>query len=288
LNPQPSHDQSAKDLQAIAAHVEREWREDFGVFDPALAERVARTYAEIAGDPAWRFAIMRRYAPEARCILDLSSGFGTAVFHGLSQGYEAFGVEPDISKHELAPAVLRLGGCPEAWRLRNLRAFGEALPFRDGAFDVVMSYQTLEHVSDPEAVLGEMLRVLRKGGGLHLHCPDYSGTFEGHYLLPWFPGLPKKLMGKVYRLWGRPMRGLQGIHPITRKQVMIILGSIQSRNDGLRFHCVDLEIERARQRVKEHVLGRFPGAFLAYRCLTGIRRLFRSEKPLHVWITRTC
>src|SRR5206468_2659908 len=37
-----------------------------------------------------------------------------------------------------------------------------ALPFRDGAFDSVLLFEVIEHVSNVEAVLGEAFRVARK------------------------------------------------------------------------------------------------------------------------------
>ena len=38
------------------------------------------------------------------------------------------------------------------------------LPYRDGAFDTVLSAHMLEHLPAPRAALGEMVRVLRPGG----------------------------------------------------------------------------------------------------------------------------
>jgi SAM-dependent methyltransferase len=45
-------------------------------------------------------------------------------------------------------------------------ARGEALPFADGAFDLVVSYLTLIDIPDFRAALTEMVRVLRPGGTL--------------------------------------------------------------------------------------------------------------------------
>ena len=41
---------------------------------------------------------------------------------------------------------------------------GRPWPLEDGAFDTVVCLQVLEHVRDPELVLGEIERVLRPGG----------------------------------------------------------------------------------------------------------------------------
>jgi SAM-dependent methyltransferase len=50
-------------------------------------------------------------------------------------------------------------------------ADGEALPFRPGAFDRIECDEVLEHVRHPEAVIGEMARVLRAGGYVHVVTP---------------------------------------------------------------------------------------------------------------------
>jgi SAM-dependent methyltransferase len=45
------------------------------------------------------------------------------------------------------------------------------LPLADASFDAVLCTQVLEHVDDPAAVLAELHRVLRPGGGLWLTVP---------------------------------------------------------------------------------------------------------------------
>lgn len=58
-----------------------------------------------------------------------------------------------------------------------------ALPFDDGAFDIVHSHQTLQHVADPVSMLREMARVTAPGGTVAARDVDYSAT-------TWFPALP--------------------------------------------------------------------------------------------------
>ena len=43
--------------------------------------------------------------------------------------------------------------------LRGLEASGESLPFADKSFDLVVGLEMLEHVTNPERVLGEIVRV---------------------------------------------------------------------------------------------------------------------------------
>lgn len=52
--------------------------------------------------------------------------------------------------------------------MRYIAAVGEHIPFADGAFDVVSSFNSLNHVDDLELVAGELVRVLSTGGTLML------------------------------------------------------------------------------------------------------------------------
>ena len=55
--------------------------------------------------------------------------------------------------------------------LVNVAAGAEALPFRDGQFDLVICTQVLEYLADPETAAAEIRRVLRKGGVAFLSAP---------------------------------------------------------------------------------------------------------------------
>lgn len=58
---------------------------------------------------------------------------------------------------------------------------GTDLQFPDDSFDLSFSYDTFEHVGDPEAVLGELVRVTRPGGTIFLDFgPLYNSPFGLH------------------------------------------------------------------------------------------------------------
>jgi hypothetical protein len=54
----------------------------------------------------------------------------------------------------------------------DVLAVNQRLPFVDACFDVVLSYDVLEHVTDPFLSARELVRVLKPGGVLHINVPS--------------------------------------------------------------------------------------------------------------------
>lgn len=53
------------------------------------------------------------------------------------------------------------------------------LPFADGSFDTVISFNTLEHLADDQFALNEMVRVVKVGGTAHILVP-FLYRVHGH------------------------------------------------------------------------------------------------------------
>jgi len=118
-----------------------------------------------------RLNFVRRYAPlEGRRVLDAGCGLGkyVAAFRRFTDA--AYGVDLDPEK------VAQAAEC-----LPNVQvASVEALPFANGSFDMVLSNEVIEHVSDDRAAVAEAVRVLKPGGRLIIYAPNRLYFFETH------------------------------------------------------------------------------------------------------------
>lgn len=128
-----------------------------------------------------RLALLDRLADipfQSALDVGCAEGYFMATI-GESRDAEVWAV--DLSDRAVVAASSRYGRPVAA-------AEATALPFADGAFDLVYSTEVIEHVLDPEAMLAEMRRVSR-GHVLvttpvsqtdHDHPPDYELRTTGH------------------------------------------------------------------------------------------------------------
>jgi SAM-dependent methyltransferase len=111
-------------------------------------------------------------------VLDAGCGGGGMPLSLAEHAREVVGIDP-IDRFGQAGVVLaRERG------LANLyfaRADGMALPFPDGAFDLVLSHAVIEHVADAPLYLRECRRVLAPGGRCYLSTAPYL-SFAGAHL----------------------------------------------------------------------------------------------------------
>ena len=102
---------------------------------------------------------------EYKTVLDIACGTGYGA--GLLAGKASFVAGVDID-FEAARAAKEQCGNNAAVLLGN----GLGLPFSDNSFDVITSFETLEHLHERSMFVQELKRVLRQGGTLFLSTPN--------------------------------------------------------------------------------------------------------------------
>ncbi len=130
-----------------------------------------------------RYTLAREFVRPGMRILDAACGLG--------YGAPILRAHPDVAVtgvdcSEFAIAYARLHytrpGSPD----RFLRGDATRLDFAaDATFDLVTSFETIEHVIDPAAFLTELARVLKPGGRLVLSVPNRWIDHDGKNPVPW-------------------------------------------------------------------------------------------------------
>jgi ubiquinone biosynthesis O-methyltransferase len=95
-----------------------------------------------------------------KSVLDLGCGGGFMAEPLARRGAHVIGVDPSAPAIEAARRHAEESGLSIDYRVGT----GEKLPVENGAVDIVVCVDVLEHVRDLDAVIGEVRRVLKPGG----------------------------------------------------------------------------------------------------------------------------
>lgn len=144
----------------------------------------------------------RRFAPGP--ILDFGCGAGRLVQAGLEAGLD------------IAGADIYYGGSKTREEARAAGLLGTAireiedgrLPFPDAHFRLVMNNQVMEHVTDLDATLAEIHRVLQPGGTAISIFPSRDVWREGHIGIPLAHRFRKGSRARFLYTWALRSLGL--------------------------------------------------------------------------------
>jgi SAM-dependent methyltransferase len=155
---------------------------------------IYRKYYGPPGDPRYDgtlafFSLVRQNARSDFRVLNLGAGLGTDDARCILKGEFAEIVGADID-----PVVLRNPEVDKAVVIER----GE-LPFSGDSFDLAFSDYVLEHVERPIEFLGEVHRVLKKGGSYFFRTPNvYHYVSVASMLTPRW----------IHKAIANPLRGL--------------------------------------------------------------------------------
>jgi ubiquinone/menaquinone biosynthesis C-methylase UbiE len=129
---------------------------------------------EIRYEHLHRYAFARGWV-RGRTVLDAAcgEGYGAALLAGTAAAVTGVDVSGDAIEH----ARRRYGAANLEFQVADCLD----LPFAAGAFDCIVSFETLEHLADQDGLLREFRRVLKPEGFLLLSSPDravYSGELQ--------------------------------------------------------------------------------------------------------------
>jgi len=117
-------------------------------------------------------------APGGGRVLDLGCNNGYGTLFLAEAGLHVIGV--DVSTKLLDQARSR----SPSHRTRFLAVDGQRLPFAAGSFDLVTSFQVIEHIADTAPYLGEISRVLKPGGVAMFSTPNAALRLDPG-MTPW-------------------------------------------------------------------------------------------------------
>ncbi len=121
-----------------------------------------------------RYTAAREIA-RGRVVLDIASGSGYGTKILAEEAKKVFGVDIDkesvgyAKKHYFSKNVEYLVGS------------GESIPLGDNSVDVVVSFETIEHVKDYEKFMQEIKRVMKHDGILVLSTPNEKEFTKGNH-----------------------------------------------------------------------------------------------------------
>ena len=144
--------------------------------DNGLYDRLADTWWDTNGflnllkstvNP-WRLPYFERVIgqlqldPRRACALDVGCGGGLLAEELATMGFAVTGVDPSTQSIQIARTHAAQNNLSIDYQIGT----GDDLRFENGSFDVAFCCDVLEHVTDWNAVIGEIGRVLRSGGVL--------------------------------------------------------------------------------------------------------------------------
>jgi SAM-dependent methyltransferase len=166
-----------------------------------------------------------------RLVVDVGGGAGYLSVALAAAGARPVVVEPD--RQELT------------WRggVRSPAVIGDGrhLPVRDGAADLVVCSNVLEHVDDGPALLAELARIVRPGGHVWVSFTNWWSPWGGHETSPWHLLGGERARRRYERRTGREAKNRFGetlfpVHVGRTLRLVRSLADMELVDAGARYH----------------------------------------------------
>lgn len=207
-------------------------------------------------------------------IIDVGCGAGTFLERAAARGWQVHGTE--------------FGRIPvETCLAKGLQVKEGALDpanYEEGMFDIVTSFEVVEHVMDPGAELEKMQKVLRSGGLLYLTTPNYQCL--GHLLAgkEWsVVNYPEHLSLFSPATMSRLLRA-KGFSPLKTRTTGVDLMRVtyKRKRDSADRSPIDAKQEALRSKLEGNAMLR-----LAKRTVDGVLNALRIGDHMKVWATKS-
>ncbi len=125
---------------------------------------------------------------QGKTVVDIGCGAaGKSLYYASCGAEKVIGVE--ILEKYRAEAEKLAADLNLADKFEFVCADAASLPFEEGSIDTIIMNDAMEHVDNPEAVLTECLRVIKKGGRIFINFPPYYHPTGAHLsdaiFIPW-------------------------------------------------------------------------------------------------------
>ena len=161
--------------------------------------------------------------PRGKKILDVGSGPGGVSIAFALAGADVSGVDIEKELYEIA----KLHADSYGVKINFFLYDGDKLPFADNTFDYGVSVSVLEHTTDPQMYLSEILRVTKPGGKCYLAFPNKLWPRETHTGVLLLTYMPAFLRPFILRLLRRNPLEENNLHFYTYFDLKRMLGNIK-------------------------------------------------------------